>query len=261
MRNTPLATVDHTPRAVIAIGTDYPTGTLLDTHSHRRAQFLYGMTGLMEVRTDDGAWVVPPYSGVWIPAGKPHAVRMQGVTTRSLYIDPDADPREQSRCDVLAVSPLLHELLLASADLDALYDVTGRDGALVTLILHELRVASPLPFFAPIPGDTALAALCTAFLRHPNARQTVDTWAARLNTSVRTFHRHFGQQTGMPFSTWRQRACLLTALPRLIAGDSVTAIALDLGYDSPSAFSTMFRKVLGRTPSQFAETSRKGTPS
>ena len=85
MLNILLHSVDAVARDVLAIGTDYTPGTLLPTHSHRRAQFLYGMSGLMEVETDDGAWTIPPYSGVWIPASKPHSVRMQGVSTRSLY--------------------------------------------------------------------------------------------------------------------------------------------------------------------------------
>jgi hypothetical protein len=36
------------------------------------------------------------------------------------------------------------------------------------------------------------------------------------------------------FSEWRQQACILIALPRLAAGDPVTAVAVDLGYDSPA---------------------------
>ena len=55
----------------------------------------------------------------------------------------------------------------------------------------------------------------------------------------------------MSFGAWRQQACLLAALPRLSAGQSITQVALDLGYDSPSAFSTMFRKRLGQAPSDF----------
>ena len=57
----------------------------------------------------------------------------------------------------------------------------------------------------------------------------------------------------MSFGAWRQQACLLAALPRLTAGQPVTQVALDLGYDSPSAFSTMFKKQFGQAPSQFFE--------
>ena len=63
MLNVPLASVDAVARPVLAIGTDYPPDTLLPTHVHRRAQFLYGMSGLMEVQTQDGSWVIPPGSG------------------------------------------------------------------------------------------------------------------------------------------------------------------------------------------------------
>ncbi|WP_412179953.1 AraC family ligand binding domain-containing protein, partial [Variovorax paradoxus] len=116
MRNVPIDAVDAIARPVLAIGTDYPLGQLLPTHSHRRAQFLYGATGVMEVGTDDGAWVVPPQRGVWIPAGQPHRVRMLGVSTRSLYIEPREAPRHGRQCEVLEVSPLLRQLLLAAVE-------------------------------------------------------------------------------------------------------------------------------------------------
>lgn len=259
MRNIALNTVDGVDREVLSIGTDYPYGTLLDTHRHRRAQFLYGMTGLMEVDTDDGAWVVPPYSGVWIPPDKPHRVRMNGVSTRSLYIEPDAAPRLARHCEVLSVTPLLHHLLLASADVPSRYDENGRDGALIRLILHELRQAPTLPLFAPLPRDRGLAQLCGEFLREPQIRASAQDWARRLNKSPRTFSRFFRQQTGMSFGAWRQQARLLVALPKLSSGASITAVALDLGYESPSAFSTMFRKALGRTPSGFMSESLANT--
>ena len=55
----------------------------------------------------------------------------------------------------------------------------------------------------------------------------------------------------MSFAAWRQQACLLMALPRLAAGETVTSVALDLGYDSPAAFATMFKRRLGLSPSQY----------
>ncbi|MGB3424540.1 MAG: helix-turn-helix transcriptional regulator [Castellaniella sp.] len=258
MHNIPLDSVDAVARPLLAIGTDYPPGTLLDSHTHRRAQMLYGMTGLMEVETEDGAWVIPPYSGVWIPAGKRHRVRMQGVSTRSLYIEPDAAPRPGTQCEALVVTPLLHQLLLASLALPAHYDEQGRDGALARLLLHEVGLARTMPLCAPMPQDPQLAALCKAFLETPHIRATPQAWARQSHKSLRTFTRLFRQQTGMSFGAWRQQACLLAALPRLLAGRSITQAALDLGYDSPSAFSTMFRKRLGRAPSDFIRASLTG---
>lgn len=251
MFNVSLDGIDNVPRPVLAIGTDYPHGMLLDTHSHRRAQFLYGATGLMEVSTDDGAWVVPPHSGVWIPAGKPHRVRMVGVSTRSLYIEPGSVPRGGGLCEVLTVSLLLRQLLLAACEVPAEYELAGRDGSLMKLLLHEVGAADVLPFFAPLPREPKLAAMCVEFLRQPQIRATPQAWAERLHKSERSFSRMFRAETGMAFAEWRQQACLLAALSRLAEGRAVTSVALELGYESPGAFSTMFRRRLGRAPSAF----------
>ena len=254
LRNQSLDALDATPRTVVAIGTDYVPDTFLNTHSHRRAQLLYGATGLMEVNTGEGAWVIPPHCGVWIPAGKPHSVKMVGVSTCSLYVEPDDAPRGPLLCEVLAVSALLRLLLIEAIDLPALYDEDGRDGLLMSLVLAEVARAKALPFFAPLPRDERLAALCTAFLHQPDVRISPLVWAQQLHQSERTFSRFFRAQTGMSFADWRSQACLLSAVSQLTMGKSVTTVALQLGYDSPGAFSTMFRKKLGSKPSNFITT-------
>lgn len=56
----------------------------------------------------------------------------------------------------------------------------------------------------------------------------------------------------MPFGEWRQRQRFsLAALPMLERGDTVQAIALELGYSTASAFIAMFRRQGGGTPDQF----------
>lgn len=252
MRNASVETLDGIARKVLAIGNDYAPGTLLELHHHRRAQFLYGATGLMEVGTDDGAWVVPPNCGVWIPERKPHRVRMVGVSTRSLYIEPSAAPRPSTHCEVLTVSPLLQALLHQAVDIEMLYPPRGRDATVMQLALHEIARAPALPFFAPLPRDAALHALCVDFLHEPHIGVLPAQWANSLHQSERTFARFFRAQTGMAFGEWRQHACLVAALSGLASGRPVTTVALELGYESPGAFSTMFRRRLGFKPSDVA---------
>ena len=55
----------------------------------------------------------------------------------------------------------------------------------------------------------------------------------------------------MTFGQWRQQARLLRALELLAHGEKVLDVALALGYDSPSAFATMFKRQFACTPSQF----------
>ncbi|WP_236262360.1 helix-turn-helix domain-containing protein [Proteus mirabilis] len=76
-------------------------------------------------------------------------------------------------------------------------------------------------------------------------------WAEKLHKSERSFSRFFRQQTGMAFSQWRQQVCLLNSLTQILSGHSITAVAFDLGYNSASSFSTMFKKQMGQSPSDF----------
>lgn len=50
---------------------------------------------------------------------------------------------------------------------------------------------------------------------------------------------------------WVQQARLLHAVTLLAAGTPVTAVAGALGYATPSAFTAMFRRTLGTTPSGY----------
>jgi AraC-like DNA-binding protein len=67
---------------------------------------------------------------------------------------------------------------------------------------------------------------------------------------VKTIQRHFASELGM---TGRVAAAgaLLAALERLAVGDKVIDVALAMGYDSPSAFTSMFKRQLGQTPAAF----------
>jgi len=60
VRNGKIDDFDRPEREVVAIGNDYVQVFFLLPHQHRRAQLLYGATGLMHVSTRDGEWVVPP---------------------------------------------------------------------------------------------------------------------------------------------------------------------------------------------------------
>lgn len=250
VRNVLLADLDHLPVDVLPIGTDYPPDTLLERHQHRRAQVLYGASGVMVVETDDGSWTVPTERAVLIPPGVSHAVRMLGVTTWSLYVEPSAVPWWPSTCTVVDVGPLLRELLRAANDLELGYDLAGRDGLVVRLALQELSRVSPVPLSVTLPLAGPLRELCTEYLADPDVAVSNTDWARAVALSERSLDRRFRAETGSSPAAWRARARLLAALPRLRRA-TVTQVAASLGYASPAAFTAAFTRAFGRPPSRF----------
>ena len=88
-------------------------------------------------------------------------------------------------------------------------------------------------------------------MNNPADSRTLDDWADYTGASKRTINRLFAQQTGMSFQSWRQQLKLQRSLELLAVGESVTRVALELGYESSSAFIAMFKRCLGTTPTQY----------
>jgi AraC-like DNA-binding protein len=132
-----------------------------------------------------------------------------------------------------------------------LYDERGAAGRLMTLILDEIAGLPTLGLDLPMPRDARLARICRALGGDPGSTRTLEDWGREAGGSGRTLARLFLRETGLTFAAWRQQARLLAALARLAAGEPVTRIALDLGYESPSAFAAMFKRALGAPPSRY----------
>jgi AraC-like DNA-binding protein/mannose-6-phosphate isomerase-like protein (cupin superfamily) len=244
--------IEGVPRPITAVGNDYPAGHVHPAHKHGRSQLLFAEWGTMLVQTASGAWLVPTHQGIWIPAGVTHSITMLSrVATRSVYLERAAADGMSEHCEVVGISPLLRQLLIEAVDLPAEYDPAGRAGKIMSLLIDEIHAAPALPLSLPFPNDEKLAQRCRRFLERPTAQDTLDLWSRELGLSRRTFTRLFRQQTGLTFSGWQRRACLLSALPRLLGGERVTTIAYDLGYSSPAAFTVMFKQLVGLAPNDY----------
>lgn len=254
--------IERAPGDVIAAATDYPDGYHISAHSHGRAQLLYPLDGSVMISTGQGRWMVPPGHAMWIPAGVEHASETIGtVRMRSVYVRGGAGPDLPEGLRVLAVSALMHSLIVEAvqASGDATTAEAGeRAAAIMHLILLEIPRLEGRPFALPFPADPRLVRLCRAFVAAPSAATTIDHWASRAGMSRRSFTRAFQRETGVSLSVWRRQATLLAALPLLAGGRSVTEVALDLGYESAPAFTTMFRRMLGVAPRTYLRQGARG---
>jgi AraC-like DNA-binding protein/quercetin dioxygenase-like cupin family protein len=241
--------VDELPRPVVGVASDFAHGETIPFHRHRRGQLVYACSGVMTVATREGTWVVPPQRAVWVPGGVEHRIRMSGeVGMRTAYLAPEAGARLPGTCCVVAVSPLLQQLLIRLVALPQPYPLGGAEERLVEVLLDELATLPVSPLDLPLGSDPRLRRVVDALLESPEDERGLAGWAACAGASPRTLARLFQRETGMSFGAWRRQLRLLRSLERLAAGEPVTSVALALGYDSTSAFIAMFRRNLGRTP-------------
>ncbi len=250
---TTRTTFSFTRRPLVPYAQDYPHGASEPWHEHDCAQLLHILTGVARVDTPSGSWVVPPGRGVWLPAGTRHALRLTGqVAARTLFIDPLARADLPASCQIVQITPLLRELIVASLALrEEEYAPGSRDERIYELILDEIRVMTVLPFGLPEPTSDNLRQLCSRMRDDPAGDWCSAAAAKQVNMSERTLNRRFQQQTSLTWGEWARRARLLEALVHLAQGQSVLSVALELGYGSHSAFTTMFRRVMGISPSDY----------
>jgi AraC-like DNA-binding protein/quercetin dioxygenase-like cupin family protein len=247
-----IATIEAATGPVVAIPAHYPAGYQVKPHRHTRAQLLYARTGVVMVTSSFGRWMVPPGHAMWIPPNVEHAVEMLGgVNMLSIYVRSQVVPGLPEALRVVALDELTQALVVEANTQPYGSDGDERAGMVMALLLDSIPRLPEAPLSLPFPADPRLVALCRRFIDSPSPHLIIDDWAEELAMSRRTFTRAFRSETGISLSTWRQQACLFTALPRLASGEAVTTVALDLGYESVAAFTTMFRRMLGAPPRDY----------
>lgn len=241
-----------TERPVAALATRHLHGEHIAAHRHARAQLIHALTGVLTVISAEGSWVVPSGRAVWMPEDVVHRIRIAGdVAMRTIYVAPGIRPDLPTGCVVIEVSALLREAIIAATGIPLDYRDGGRDHRIMELILDEIEVAPRLGLHVPLPRNAHLLRLCEWMIAEPAEPVTLDDLAARMHVSGRTVARLFHREVGMSFGDWRRRMCLLLSLPRLASGASILEVSLEHGYLSPSAFSAMFRRSLGVSPTEY----------
>lgn len=218
---------------------------------HRKGQLTIPFSGVISANTQEGIWIVPTKHGLWIPSNTPHNLTYT-VSGQFcfLYIDPEVAPMP-SECCTLALTPLILEMLLKFAQMPQSYSPYGRTGRFVQVLLDELLETRAEHLFLPVSQDATIQRIADEVISQPYKRTTIAQWAEQFNMSERTFARFFQKETSLTFGDWRKQLHIMMAIEWLLAGLSVQIIAERLGYESVSAFITMFKKHLGFTPKQY----------
>ncbi|MDT9001367.1 AraC family transcriptional regulator [Paucibacter sp. APW11] len=217
-------------------------------HAHAQGQLVLVQAGALSVETAAGRWLMPSGCLGWVPPGQHHGAVYHAQTQGMNYYFDTAWSTQHLPGEIRLVrlSPLLQALLAAINKANTWPDEALRP--YLQVLAHAFSAQPEESLYLPMPRDPRLLKLTSALLAQPDDVAGLDAWAARIGMSRRTLMRRFQQETGSTVGHWQQQMRLLLALQWLSAGQSVTSVALEAGYQSVSAFIAVFKRHMGLSP-------------
>ena len=223
----------------------------INTHWHPQGQLIYASSGRLNVTTSGSVVMVPSQFAVWIPPGIKHSVTANmPIDYCSLFVDPVASKNLPQHSQLLHITTLFKELTRTAACKEY-GNVDGAVSRLNSVIFDQLQQLRPARVALPLPSMQRLQKLVSHYMNNPADKVDLTYWSRQLSMGSRTLTRTFRQETGMSISLWLQHLKVLKAIELLELGETVKYAAYEVGYQQPSAFIAMFKRVTGQTPVEY----------
>jgi AraC-like DNA-binding protein len=223
-----------------------------NTHAHIWGQLSYVSRGLINLEVAGKRFLSPPHYAIWIPPGMEHAWSNSATASyRAVYLSPACCGKLPVEACALGVSDVLKAILSEFARLDVGSPATPQERRMALVALDQIEAAAPVNAYLPYAASTELKTILQDAENNLHKRQTTEQVARAFNLTTRTLERRCASELGIGFGEWRQRLRFTLALEALGTGQTIQQIAFALGYRSPSAFISMFRRLCGQTPEQY----------
>lgn len=220
-----------------------------------RHYLLYSAKGSLRLETADKSWILPPSRAAWIAANVPIKIEIKHpATCCSVLFDTGFIDAPDPACKVFDMSPMAREMILECRAWGADTELDEYAVQLFQTLAMTCRKLSDTPCNTWVPlGESKQLKVALSATQERLAEGVEFAEIARVaNLSERSLARRFSNETGM---TWRQmlRRMRMIRAMELLADDSqqVTTAALDVGYNSLSAFNAAFREFTGQSPSEY----------
>jgi AraC-like DNA-binding protein/quercetin dioxygenase-like cupin family protein len=236
-------------QALVVVSFPMPRGSVFDWHTHADHQVAWAPSGVLMVRTDSSAWVLPPTRALWIPAGIRHeTLSTSSATMQAVYVRPHLCPIAWTDCTPVAAGALLAGLIgyLAEPDLDPAARARGE-----AVVVDLLRPVTMATIDVTMPREERAREVAETLRDALGDNRTLEEFGRDIGASERTLARSFQADTGLSFGRWRTRLRLSAALADLAVGVPVSTVARAVGYESTSAFVAAFRRETGVTPAVY----------
>ncbi|MBT2341565.1 MULTISPECIES: AraC family transcriptional regulator [Pseudomonas] len=229
-----------------------PAHATYPRHRHAWGEFVYSYSGVMEIETAGHHYLAPPQYGIWLPPDLEHVgFNRHEACHCSLYLAAELCAALPTEACALTLSPLIRALLEELRSDPPGQSQTPEQQRLLQVLVDKLTQAPHVGSYLPSSDDPLLGSVLRTLEANPGDPRSLPELARAAHTTERTLMRRAQRDLGMSLMEWRQRLKVIEALARLERGQTVETIGLDLGYNSASAFISMFRKMMGTTPDEY----------
>lgn len=231
-------------------------------HEHKKGQLLFAEGGIIHVFVNDKHWYLPARCFMWIPANVKHKILTfsQNVDLYNFYFKmTEEDLPFYEDTDIYYAGELLREMILYTNDwhgkITAETPLPYHFIQAIKALLPELQKSRlPETIQHPFPKDKKLLEISSFLSKNIDQNYTIEQVAKEFGLSTRTLSRKFRDNMGMSYVRFL-RSIRITKSLELIAQNqyNMYEVAMMVGYGSLSSFSTVFHKITGIRPTEYAQ--------
>lgn len=240
---------DLLPQPILAVSSEFQQHCS-SLHQHQKGQLLYITEGYVEVylaASRDYCLLTPQFM-VWIPAQMLHQIQVkQRIQYHSVWFDPSVYSLAM-HSKIFMPSELLRAVLQRMMLLPL--DTNWQQGSalhLGQLCLDEINTIQAAALSLQWPEHQKLRTLLETYALPPSRTELADA----LHVSEKTLTRIFKKDTQMSYQQWRQNYKLILAIKLLAEKKRISEIADYLEFSSDSAFIYFFKRLTGKSPTQY----------
>jgi len=223
-----------------------------DWHFHPWHQIIFPISGLLQSNIGKNKFVVPHNGMLFIPANMEHkSIAITQTQFLAVYLNPNGAVIYDEDAKSCLMTPFLKALILLLFEQETTNSTPAITSNLLKVLRDQIAIASRYEIPLLIPRDRRLQSVFMQLQKQPDLKLTLSDWALKVGASPRTLTRLCSNEFQLSFSLWRKNIRLVLSLQLLEKDKKIQEIAMDLGYQSDSAYIYAFKGLFMQTPSQY----------
>ena len=225
-----------------------------DAHCHPHGEIYFVQAGHLISASADAQWLIPAGQAYWLPPGTLHGGTLCSAHGIRVYVAAEiARDLCPASPTVFSMTPLLKALMERWRS-EAALGLPDRmiDRHRIAVMSDEIASSMTHPLILPMPSHAVMRAVMSVWAAACEEQLSLDELAERCCMARRTFTRQVRIEPGLSPRAWMQSARILRGCELMASGMPVTETAYTLGYESPSSFFNLCRRMTGMSPTDLS---------